>query len=158
GAYANNQVINVPDVAAFAVSPNAVAEIRIVTGVMKAEFGRNSGSTIIVTPKSGGNEWHGGAFESFRNTKLNAANFFLKAVQGGTPQSLPSGAPRKPQWNSNDFDANLGGPIRKDRTFFFGSYLGIVVRQGLARSAIVPDDAQRLAIDTAGTPAARALL
>src|SRR5262245_20185907 len=69
GAYANNQVTSNVDVAGSTMSPSAVSEIRIVTGALKAEFGRNSGSAIIVTPKSGSNRWHGGASDSFRNTK-----------------------------------------------------------------------------------------
>jgi hypothetical protein len=158
GAFANNQVLNIADAAAVFVSPNAVSEIRVVTGVMRAEFGRNSGSAIMVTPKSGGNDWHGGASESFRNTSLNAANFFLKAAPGGTPKSLPNGTPRNPPWNSNDFDANLGGPIHKDKTFFFVSYLGFRRRQGIVQSAVVPSDAERAAVEVQGTRAARALL
>ena len=125
---------------------------------MKAEFGRNSGSTVIVTTKSGGNNWHGVVSETFRNTKLNAVPFFQKAVAGGTPLTLPDGSPRKPQWNSNDFDANLGGPIQKDKTFFFASYLGFRRRQGRPNSAVVPDDSQRAAIEAQGTREARALL
>src|SRR5262249_15970184 len=129
-----------------------------VSGTMKAEFGRNSGAAIVITTKSGGNQWHGGASEYFRNTNLNAANFFLKAVPGGTPESLPNGAPRKAPWKSNNFNVNLGGPIRQKNTFFFVSYLGMVLRQGIVQSAGVPNDAQRTAIESEGTPAARALL
>src|SRR5262249_53911397 len=91
-------------------------------------------------------------------TNLNAANFFLKAVPGGTPESLPNGAPRKAPWKSNNFDVNLGGPIRQNNTFFFVSYLGMFLRQGIVQSAGVPNDAQRTAIESEGTPAARALL
>jgi hypothetical protein len=158
GAYANNQLSNNPDFAAFFISPNAVAEVRAVTGVPKAEFGRNSGSTIIVTPKSGGNDWHGGVYDAFRNTRLNSAAFFLKAVPGGTRESLPNGAPRNPPWNSNDFDANLGGPIVRDKTFFFVSYLGLRQHHGIVRSAVVPNNSERAIIAAEGTPAARALL
>jgi hypothetical protein len=158
GAYANNQVNNTADLAALYLSPNAVAEIRAVTGVMKAEFGRNSGSAIVITTKSGQNDLHGIASESFRNTNLNAGNFFLKAVPGGTPESLPNGAPRNPAWNSNDFDANLGGPIRRNETFFFVSYLGLRQHHAIVRSAVVPNDAERTIIESQGIPAAKSLL
>ena len=84
--------------------------------------------------------------------------FFQKAAPGGTPTALANGSPRKPQWNSNDFDANLGGPIQKDKTFLFASYLGVRRRQGIPTSAVVPNDSQRAAIDAHGTREARALL
>src|SRR5262249_45479966 len=64
----------------------------------------------------------------------------------------------KPDWKSNDFDANLGGPIKKDRTFFFFSYLGFRRVQGVARSATVFTEQERGAIDQFGVPAARTLL
>ena len=100
------------------ISPNALAEFRLVTGPMKAEFGRNSGAVVIVTAKSGGNRLHGVAAETFRNTKLNAVPFFQKSVPGGTAEHFSDGSARKPALHLNDFDVNLRGPIRKDRTFF----------------------------------------
>jgi hypothetical protein len=140
------------------LSPNAVAEVRLVTGVLKAEYGRNSGGAVIVTTKSGGNAFHGTADEGFRNGVLNAVPFFSNSVPGGNATTYADGTMRKPQWNGNDFDANLGGPIGRDRTFFFASYLGFRRRQGDARSATVPSDAQRAAIETFGVPEAKALL
>jgi hypothetical protein len=158
GAYANNQVSNTADAAGVFLSPNAVAEVRAVTGVMKAEFGRNSGATIIVTPKSGGNDWHGGLSDSLRTTSLNASNFFLNSVPGGTREALPDGTRRNPPWNSNDFDGNLGGPIVRDKTFFFASYLGLRQHHAITRAAVVPNNTERAIIATQGTAAARALL
>ena len=140
------------------VSPNALAEFRLVTGPRKAEFGRNAGAVVIVTTKSGGNRFHGVASETFRNTKLNAVPFFQKSVAGGTPEQFADGRARKPVFHLNDFDVNLGGPIRKDRTFFFASYLGFRRRQGVVRSATVPSAAERTAIQAGGRPEARALL
>jgi hypothetical protein len=157
GGDSNDLAINVPD-AVQGVSPNAVQEFRITTGAFKAEYGRNSGAIVQVVPRGGGNGWHGGATEVFRNTKLNAVPFFQKAVPGGTPERFASGLPRKPQWNSNDFDANFGGPIIRDKTFFFVSYLGFRRRQGVARSAVVFSDAQRAAILANGTPESKAIL
>jgi len=157
GGDSNDQAINVPD-AVQGVSPNAVQEFRIVTGAFKAEYGRNSGAIVQVVPRTGTNNWHGGAAEIFRNTKLNAVPFFQKAVPGGTPDRFANGLPRKPQWNSNDFDANIGGPIKKEKSFFFLSYLGFRRRQGVANSATVFSDAQRAAIQANGTPEAKAIL
>jgi hypothetical protein len=108
--------------------------------------------------RSGGNAWHGTAQEVFRNTKLNATPFFQNVTPGGAPGLFSNGLPRKPQWNTNDFDADLGGPIKKDKTFFFASYLGFRRRQGVTNSATVFTDAERAAIQTYGTPAAKAVL
>ncbi len=144
--------------AASAISPNAVEEFRIVTGAAKAEYGRSAGGTLIITTKSGGNEFHGMATEVFRNRGLNAVPFFQKSVPGGTPRNFANGLPRKPDYKSHDFDANVGGPIRRNKTFFFASYLGFRRRTEVARSATVPNDGERQAIEAFGTPEARALL
>lgn len=156
GGDSNDLAINVPD-AVQGVSPNAVQEFRITTGAFKAEYGRNSGAIVLVTPRSGTNLWHGGATEIFRNTKLNTTPFFQNLVPG-TKDKFANGLPRRPQWNSNDFDANFGGPIKKDKSFFFVSYLGFRRRQGVVRGVTVFNDAQRAAIQAAGTSQAKAVL
>ena len=140
------------------ISPNAVAEFRVVNGPAKAEYGRNSGGTVMLTTKSGGNEFHGMATEFFRNRELNAVPFFQKAAPGGTKDTFSNGLPRKPRYNSHDFDVNLGGPIQRDKTFFFASYLGYRRHIGEAAAATVPNDGERQAIEASGTPEARALL
>ena len=112
GADANDLAINTasgPDV----ISPDALGEFRVVTGAMKAEYGRNSGAIVEATIKSGTNSFHGQATEIFRNKVLNANNFFSNAAGIANPP-----------YNLNDFDANVGGPVIKNRTFFFASYLG----------------------------------
>jgi carboxypeptidase family protein/TonB-dependent receptor-like protein len=157
GVDSNDLAINIPD-SIGQISPNALAEFRIVTGAMKAEYGRNGGAVVEAITRSGGNQWHATAEEVFRNTKLNATPFFQNVSPGGAPGFLPSGAPRKPQWNTNDYDANLGGPIKKDKTFFFVSYLGFRRRQGVTNSATVFTAADRAAIQSLGTPAAKAVL
>ncbi|HSB17203.1 MAG TPA: TonB-dependent receptor [Bryobacteraceae bacterium] len=157
GADANDLAANTPD-SVQSISPNALEEFRIITGAMKAEYGRNTGAVVQVVTRSGANTFHGGASEYFRNTKLNAAPFFQKAVPGGTKDRFANGFPRKPQWNSNDFDANLGGPVVREKTFFFASYLGFRRRQGVSRSATVPNDEQRALIESQGTAEAKALL
>ena len=150
---ANNQTMS-----AARISPNAVDEFRVVTGPMKAEYGRNSGGTVVITTKSGGNRFHGMATEVFRNRELNAVPFFQKSAPGGTPGNFANGLPRKPRYNSHDFDVNLGGPMQRDKTFFFASYLGFRRRTEVSRAATVPNDGERRAIETSGTPEARALL
>lgn len=157
GGDSNDLAINVPD-AVQGISPNAVQEFRLITGAFKAEYGRNSGAIVELVPRTGGNVWHGGATEVFRNTKLNAVPFFQKSVPGGTPEKFASGLPRKPQWNTNDFDANFGGAIKKDKSFFFISYLGFRRRQGVVASATVFNDAQRQDIQRFGTSQSKALL
>src|SRR5579883_143774 len=157
GIDSNDLAINIPD-ALGQISPNALAEFRIVTGAMKAEYGRNGGAVVEAITRSGGNAWHGGAEEVFRNTKLNATPFFQNVTPGGANGFFSNGLARKPQWNTNDFDTNLGGPIKKDKTFFFVSYLGFRRRQGVTNSATVFTDAERAAIQANGTAAAKAIL
>jgi outer membrane receptor protein involved in Fe transport len=154
----SNETLLATSDAVQSISPNAVSEFRVITGAMKAEYGRNSGAVVLVTTKSGGNAFHGIASETFRNTRLNATPFFLNAVPGGTTDRFADGSARKPQWNGNDFDVNAGGPIRKDKTFFFVSYLGFRRLQGVENSATVPTDGERAAIDAQGRPEARAIL
>lgn len=82
-------------------------EVKLLTNVYSAEFGRSGGATVIVTTKSGSNELHGSAYHFFRHDKIAARNFF-------SPNLLPL--------RSNQWGLTTGGPIRKNRTFFFGSY------------------------------------
>ncbi len=146
GADSNDLAINVPD-AVDVISPNALGEFRIVTGAMKAEYGRDSGAIIESTIKSGTNQFHGEATEVFRNAVLNANNFI----------SNESGIARPP-FNLNDFDANVGGPIWKNKTFFFASYLGFRRVYGVTNTGQVFTDAERAAILASGVPAAQAVV
>ncbi|HLJ46869.1 MAG TPA: carboxypeptidase regulatory-like domain-containing protein [Bryobacteraceae bacterium] len=146
GADSNDLAINIPD-SVDVISPNALGEFRVVTGPMKAEYGRNSGAVIETTIKSGTNSFHGQATEIFRNKVLNATPFFLNAA------SQP-----KPQYNANDFDANIGGRVIKDRTFFFVSYLGFRRVIGQTNEGTVFSDAERAAILASGVPAAKAVV
>src|SRR5215471_8397007 len=157
GVDSNDLAINIPD-ALGQISPNALTEFRIVTGAMKAEYGRNGGAVVEAVTRSGGNAWHGLAEEVFRNTKLNSTPFFQNVTPGGANGYFSNGLARKPQWNTNDFDASLGGPIKKDKTFFFVSYLGFRRRQGVTNSATVFTDAERAAIQNFGTAAAKNVL
>ena len=157
GTDSNDLAINVPDSVAQ-ISPNALAEFRVVTGAMKAEYGRNAGAVVEVVTKSGTNRFHFSAEDVFRNTLLNASNYFQNVTPGGSQDYLPDGSKRKPQWNTNDYDTQFGGPIRRDKTFFFVSYLGFKRRQAQVTSATVFTDAERALIEANGVPAAVAAM
>jgi Carboxypeptidase regulatory-like domain len=112
GGDANDQFVNTPTIQP---TPDAVEEFRVITNTFDAEYGRNSGSVVNVITKSGGNAFHGNLYEYFRNTILDAR---------GYPDTT------KPQLNQNQFGGTFGGPIKKDRTFFFFSYEGRRIRAG----------------------------
>jgi len=103
----NNIVVN--------PNPDAVSEFKILTNNYGAEYGRTSGGIINQVIKSGSNSVHGSAFEFFRNNALNASDFILQEV---------------PVFKRNLFGGSIGGPIVKDRTFFFASYQGNRRREG----------------------------
>lgn len=106
-----------------AVSVEAVQEFRVITSSASAEFGRSSGAIINIITKSGTNEFHGSLFEFFRNRALNARNFFETS---------------KPQFNQHNFGGSVGGPIRRNRLFFFGNYEGFRQRQAVSVVNVVP--------------------
>jgi Carboxypeptidase regulatory-like domain len=112
GGDANDQFVNTPTIQP---TPDAVEEFRVITNTFDAEYGRNSGSVVNVITKSGGNAFHGNVYEYFRNTILDSR---------GYPDTT------KPQLNQNQFGGTFGGPIKRDRTFFFLSYEGRRIRDG----------------------------
>jgi len=116
--------------AGFVLRPpiDAIAEFRILTHNANAEFGQNSGSTTNILTRSGTNSFHGTVWEFLRNDAMDASNFSTHSVQ-----------PLK----QNQFGATFGGPIVKDRTFFFAYYEGFRNRQGETISATVPSLKQR---------------
>lgn len=133
GGDANDLFANLPTVQP---SPDSIQEFRVLTNTFDAEYGRNSGSVVNVVTKSGTNELHGSVYEFFRNKVLNANDYCLIGAQG-----LPCD---KPQFNQNQFGGTLGGPIVKNRTFFFSSYEGRRIRQGIVSPAVtVPSAAER---------------
>src|SRR5580700_343549 len=113
GGDANDQFVNTPTIEP---SPDAVEEFRVITNTFDAEYGRNSGSVVNVITKSGGNAFHGDLYEYFRNTALDS-------------QGYPDTS--KPQLNQNQFGGTFGGPIKKDRTFFFLSFEARRIRDGV---------------------------
>ena len=107
---------------------DAIQEFRILTETAPAEYGGTSGSTTTVVTRSGSNAFHGDLYEFLRNDKLDARNFFSAGVE-----------PLK----QNQFGGTFGGPVRKNKDFFFAYYEGFRNRQGITQSATVPSDAQR---------------
>src|ERR1035438_4024702 len=133
GGDANDLFVNLPTVQP---SPDSIQEFRVLTNTFDAEYGRNSGSVVNVVTKSGTNDWHGSMYEFFRNKVLNANDYCLTAAEG-----LPCA---KPQFNQNQFGGTFGGPIVKSRTFFFASYEGRRIRQGIVSPAVtVPTSFER---------------
>ena len=129
GGDANDQFVNLPTVQP---SPDSIQEFRVLTNTFDAEYGRNSGSVVNVVTKSGTNDFHGNLYEFFRNTVLNAGNYCF--------------APpcEKPKFNQNQFGGTFGGPVKKDRTFFFTSYEGRRIRQGIPSPVVTVPSAQEL--------------
>lgn len=113
GIEANESSYSNPTNNIFRLNPDNVQEFKVTTANPTAEEGRNSGANISIATRSGTNEFHGSLFEFFRNTALNAQEFFARA------QGQP-----KPVIQLNQYGFELGGPIRKNRTFFFGSWQG----------------------------------
>ncbi|HEX4758643.1 MAG TPA: TonB-dependent receptor [Terracidiphilus sp.] len=109
----DNQIIAIP--------PDSVAQFSVVTNNESAEYGRSSGATVNVASASGTNNLHGLAYDFIRNTDLNAAGFFKPTLVGSTGNAVPF---QKPTLNRNQFGMNGGGPIIKNKLFFFLDYEG----------------------------------
>lgn len=118
----NDQSVNAPSVRP---SVDDIQEFKLLTGIYPAEFGRSSGGQVVVVTKSGTNSIHGTAFEFIRNQAVDAANYFT-----------PAGQP--PAFRRNNFGATIGGPIKKDKTFFHFSYEGLRLTQQVAAVGTVP--------------------
>ena len=107
---------------------DAISEFRILTNGANAEFGHSAGSTTNIITRSGSNRFHGAAWEFLRNDAMDARNYF---------------APQVEPLKQSQFGGTLGGPIRKDKTFFFAYYEGFRNRQGETQSATVPSLLER---------------
>jgi hypothetical protein len=116
--FASNQSTEGGSNAAFGIpNPDAIQEFKVQTSNYDASYGRNSGANVNVVTKSGTNQFHGTAFEFFRNTALNANEWFNKNTE------IRLGQPNKQQvLNQNQFGGSFGGPVKKDKLFFFISY------------------------------------
>jgi outer membrane receptor protein involved in Fe transport len=139
--YRNLPAINEPGVfgtPATILPVDAIAELRVISN-FEPEYGRNAGATINMVTKSGTNSLHGSAIEFFRNDALDARNYFN-----------PKGEPKAP-FHNNQFGGSLGGPILKDKTFFYVNYEGQRERVGVVTLGCVPDPRQ-IAADAAAVP------
>jgi hypothetical protein len=105
---------------------DSIQEFNVQTNAVSAEFGRFNGGVVNLSTKSGSNEFHGSVYEFFRNESLNARNYFAPVSQ------------RKPEFRRNQYGAALGGPIVKNRTFFFVDYQGAKQAIGTVRTSTVP--------------------
>ena len=123
--------------AGTSLGTETVREFRVESNAYSAEFGRNSGGQINVLTKSGANSVDGSAYEYHRNDAFDARNYFDTGEQ--------------PDFHRNQFGATIGGPIARDRTFFFLGYEALIERLGKTVSTVVPDDNARQGILPGGT-------
>jgi hypothetical protein len=125
----------------FQPSINTVSEFKVDNSTFSAEYGRNSGAIVNVATRSGGNQMHGEAFDFYRNDKFDSRNYFnppsIQQDGSVTPQSL---------FNRKQFGANFGGPLVKNRSFYFGSYEGLRHKQGVDLNSGTLTNAQRAAV------------
>ena len=128
-----NQYVTLPSV-------DAIQEFKVQSSDYSAEFGRSGGAQINVILKSGTNEFHGGLFEFLRNRHMDAKNFFDQPAC--TPSSVPGTCGDIPRFDRNQFGGTLGGPVQKDKTFFFAAYEGLRLRQATTRETTVPSKMQ----------------
>ncbi len=124
----NSNLGDVLNESSYVIQPpiDAIEEFKVQTNDYSAEFGRGNGAILNAVIKSGTNAFHGDVFEYFRNDALDASPAIIII-------------PQKPEYKQNQFGGTFGGPIRKDKTFFFGDYEGFRLRQGLLQTATVPD-------------------
>ena len=126
-----------PGQVAFYPVIDAIEEFRVEVNSYAAEYGRSNGGVILINQKAGTNDFHGTVFEFFRNEKLNARNLF--ATTGA-----------KPLFRRNQYGFTLGGPIRRNRTFFFTDWQGTRLTTGVVRTSTVPTGSERRGVF--GTP------
>lgn len=129
-------------------APDTIAEFKVQTGMYDAGYGRSAGANVDFITRSGTNRFHGGLWEFFRNDVLNANDYFLNNA----------GLPR-PVLKQNQFGGTIGGPIRKDKTFFFASYQATIQRDGdspvsLSQSflPVLPNDRSAASLGAAFCP------
>ena len=122
-----------PKLNTFGVRPSvdAIREFEMLTSTYDASFGRNPGAQVNVVLNSGSNDFHGSLFEFHRNAAFDARNFFAPAAEP------------KPKYIRNQFGGSIGGPIKRDRTFFFADYEGTRSREGITRITNVPTALER---------------
>jgi hypothetical protein len=130
----NTNLVDFLNGTAYVVKPpvDAIQEFKVETNDYSAESGRSAGAVLNATLKSGTNAFHGAAWEFLRNDKFDAANYYENA-----------GGVRKGEFRQNQFGATFGGPIRRDKTFFFMDYEGTRIRQANPYVSTVPTALER---------------
>jgi Carboxypeptidase regulatory-like domain/TonB dependent receptor/TonB-dependent Receptor Plug Domain len=128
-----NQYVALPSV-------DAIQQFKVQSSDYSAEYGRSGGAQINVVLKSGTNAFHGSLFEYFRNRNMDAKNYF--DFPACTATSVPGECGGIPGLQRDQFGGTLGGPVRRDKTFFFISYEGLRLRQADTRQATVPNPTQ----------------
>ncbi|HXC70831.1 MAG TPA: TonB-dependent receptor [Pyrinomonadaceae bacterium] len=118
----------------FQPSIGAVQEFKVDNSTFSAEYGQSSGAVVNIATRSGGNDFHGEVYDFFRNDALDARNFF----------TLTANQP--PPFKRNQFGGQLGGPIVKEKAFFFFSYDGLRQRQSVNLNSLVLSDSQRASV------------
>src|SRR5260370_10320398 len=119
--------------AVLPITQDSVHEFRVTTSNYNADEGRSSGAQVALVTKSGTNDFHGSLFETHRNTITSANDYFVRLAE------LQSGAPNEPpKLLRNNFGGSLGGPIKKDRLFFFVNYEGHRQREAQSVVRVVP--------------------
>src|ERR1019366_3235171 len=112
---------------------DGIREYKVITNTFSAEYGMTMGSQVVMVSKGGGNQFHGDVFEYLRNSVFDARNFFDYGY-------LTAGGRRLPQFQRNNFGGAFGGPIKKDKTFFYGVFEALRQRQGLTIVDNVPSE------------------
>lgn len=130
----NSNLVDFLNGTAYSISPpiDAIQEFKIQTSDYSAELGRSAGAVLNATIKSGTNNFHGNAWEFLRNDKLDAANYFENA-----------NGLKKGEYRQNQFGVTFGGPIWKNKFFFFADYEGTRIRQAIPYVATVPTTLMR---------------
>jgi Carboxypeptidase regulatory-like domain/TonB dependent receptor/TonB-dependent Receptor Plug Domain len=128
----NSNLVDFLNGTGYSVKPpvDAIQEFKVETNNYSAEMGRSAGAVLNATIKSGTNDFHGTAWEFLRNDKLDAANYFENGLKKG-------------EYRQNQFGATFGGPIRRDKTFFFVDYEGTRIRQAIPYVSTVPTELER---------------
>ena len=140
GGTSGDQMVNLPSIQP---SPDSISEFRVISHDYEAVSGRNSGSILNVVTKSGSSRLRGSLYEFLRNNAMNARGYF---------------DPATPDFKQNDFGGTLGGPVRKDKSFFFLSYEGRRKIQGINSSLVVVPANQERAGDFSAGPAFAGIL
>jgi hypothetical protein len=142
----------------------SVEDFSILTNSMGAQYGRGAGALVSANQKSGSNKFHGAVYEQNRNATLNANDFFYNRDYGAslkshaTDPSIPV-LPQRPKYIKNQFGGAVGGPIRKDKTFFFFAYDRYKLLQGVtAANTFAPTSAGLAFVKANGGPLAQQLL